>query len=168
MNTETKPKKESKLDIDGNYDLRLVKTLNPVLRWVLALPIAFLAAWAVQIVYGFVFKLFLSNFDEYGVVSIVVNSIFMIMKYSVFVVVAVATSPVARNKKFVVSIVFAIIASLLSVGATALAVSLVTPPSWTMIIATSIAAVVGAFLAVWNVHSATSKPVTEESKDLQL
>ena len=35
MSNETKAKKESKLDIDNNFDLKLVRTLSPALRWVL-------------------------------------------------------------------------------------------------------------------------------------
>lgn len=157
MNTETKPQKESKLDIDSNYDLRLVRTLNPVLRWMLALPIAFLAALVIQITYGFVFRLLLSNFAEDGAVSIIVNSVFMLMKYCAFVVAAVATSPVARNKKFTVSIVFAVLASCLCVGSTALALSFGSSDKRTMMMAAGIAAIAGVLLAVWNVRNATSK-----------
>lgn len=32
MSYETKAKKESKLDIDNNFDLQLVKTLSPALN----------------------------------------------------------------------------------------------------------------------------------------
>ena len=39
MSNETKAKKESKLDIDNNFDLKLVRTLSPALRWILILPI---------------------------------------------------------------------------------------------------------------------------------
>lgn len=62
MSNETKAKKESKLDIDNNFDLQLVKTLSPALRWILVLPIAFLAMFVIQIGYGFIVKLILSNF----------------------------------------------------------------------------------------------------------
>lgn len=97
MNTETKPKKESKFDIDSNYDLRLVSNLSPTLRWVLVLPIAFLAMFMVHLTYNFIVKHALSNFDEYGVISIIVNSVFILIKYSIFVVTAVGTAPVKGN-----------------------------------------------------------------------
>ncbi len=168
MNTETKPQKESKLDIDSNYDLRLVRTLNPVLRWVLALPIAFLAALVIQITYGFVFRLLLSNFAEDGAVSVIVNSAFMLMKYCAFIVTAVATSPVARSKKFTVSIVFAIIASCLCAGSTVLALSFGSSDNKTMMMATGTAAIAGALLAVWNVRNVTSMPASEGNKNPEL
>ena len=40
---DTKKKKKSKLEIDDSYELRLVSKLHPALRWVLMLPIGFLA-----------------------------------------------------------------------------------------------------------------------------
>lgn len=168
MNTETKPQKESKLDIDSNYDLRLVRTLSPALRWVLALPIAFLAALVIQITCGFFIKPMLSNFAEDGAVSVIVNSAFMLMKYCAFIVTAVATSPVARSKKFTVSIVFAIIASCLCAGSTVLALSFGSSDNKTMMMATGTAAIAGALLAVWNVRNVTSMPASEGNKNPEL
>ena len=100
--------------------MRLLSNLSPALRWVLVLPIAFLAVFMVHLAYNFTVKLALSNFDEYGVISIIVNSVFILIKYSIFVVTAVGTAPVKRERKFLVSIIFAVIASCMSVGTTAL------------------------------------------------
>ena len=97
MNTEEKPKSDSKLEFDSNYDLRLVSNLSPTLRWVLVLPIAFLAMFMVHLAYNFSVKLALSNFDKYGVISIIVNSVFILIKYSIFIVTAVGTAPVKGN-----------------------------------------------------------------------
>lgn len=168
MNTETKPKKESKLDIDNNYDLRLVSTLSPALRWVLTLPIAFLAMFVIQIGYGFIVKLILSNFAQDGIVSIIGNSTVMLAKYTVFVIAATSTTPVARNKKFIVAIVSALIGALLCVGGTAIAISVAVSTDNTMLIATFVASMVGLLLGIWKVRSATSKPLTEENKASQL
>ena len=99
MNTEEKPKSGSKLEFDSNYDLRLLSNLSPALRWVLVLPIAFLAVFMVHLAYNFTVKLALSNFDEYGVISIIVNSVFILIKYSIFVVTAVGTAPVKRERE---------------------------------------------------------------------
>ena len=168
MNTETKPKKESKLDIDSNYDLRLVSTLSPALRWVLTLPIAFLAMFVNQIGYGFIVKLILSNFAQDGIVSIIGNSTVMLAKYTVFVIAATSTAPVARNKKFIVAIVSALIGALLCVGGTAIAISVAVSTDNTMLIATFVASMVGLLLGIWKVRSSISKPVAEEDKASQL
>ena len=168
MNTETKPKKESKLDIDSNYDLRLVSTLSPALRWVLTLPIAFLAMFVIQIGYGFIVKLILSNFAQDGIVSIIGNSTVMLAKYTVFVIAATSTAPVARNKKFIVAIVSALIGALLCVGGTAIAISVAVSTDNTMLISTFVASMVGLLLGIWKVRSSISKPVAEEDKASQL
>ena len=168
MNTETKPKKESKLDIDSNYDLRLVSTLSPALRWILVLPIAFLAMFVIQIGYGFIVKLILSNFAQDGIVSIIGNSTIMLAKYTVFVIAATSTAPVARNKKFIVSIVSALIGALLCVGGTAIVISVAVSTDNTMLIATFVASMVGLLLGIWKVRSSISKPVAEEDKASQL
>ena len=104
MNTETKPKKESKLDIDSNYDLRLVSTLSPALRWVLTLPIAFIAMFAVQVGFGTLVKLINSNLPMGEIVNTIMLSTVMLAKYAIFVIAATSTAPVARNKKFIVSL----------------------------------------------------------------
>lgn len=116
---DTKKKKKSKLEIDDSYELRLVSKLHPALRWVLMLPIGFLAILLVQLAYGLVFNKLLSNFDTNGGVAIVINSLFMAMKYCMFVVAMVGVAPVVREKKFQASIVCAIIAVIVCLGSTA-------------------------------------------------
>ena len=168
MNIETKPKKESKLDIDNNFDLHLVRTLSPALRWVLVLPIAFLAMFVIQIGYGFIVKLILSNFAQDGIVSIIGNSTVMLAKYTVFVIAATSTAPVARNKKFIVAIAAAFIGALLCVGGTAISLSLSVAIDKTILISTFVASMVGLLLGIWKVRSSISKPVAEEDKASQL
>lgn len=168
MSNETKAKKESKLDIDNNFDLQLVKTLSPALRWILVLPIAFLAMFVIQIGYGFIVKLILSNFAQDGFVSIIGNSTVMLAKYTVFVIAATSTAPVARNKKFIVAIAAAFIVALLCVGGTAISLSLSVAIDKTMLISTFVASMVGLLLGIWKVRSSISKPVAEEDKASQL
>ena len=168
MSYETKAKKESKLDIDNNFDLQLVKTLSPALRWILVLPIAFLAMFVIQIGYGFIVKLILSNFAQDGFVSIIGNSTVMLAKYTVFVIAATSTAPVARNKKFIVAIAAAFIGALLCVGGTAISLSLSVAIDKTMLISTFVASMVGLLLGIWKVRSSISKPVAEEDKASQL
>lgn len=168
MSNETKAKKESKLDIDNNFDLQLVKTLSPALRWILVLPIAFLAMFVIQIGYGFIVKLILSNFAQDGFVSIIGNSTVMLAKYTVFVIAATSTAPVARNKKFIVAIAAAFIGALLCVGGTAISLSLSVAIDKTMLISTFVASMVGLLLGIWKVRSSISKPVAEEDKASQL
>lgn len=168
MSNETKAKKESKLDIDNNFDLQLVKTLNPALRWILVLPIAFLAMFVIQIGYGFIVKLILSNFAQDGIVSIIGNSTVMLAKYTVFVIAATSTAPVARNKKFIVAIVSALIGALLCVGGTAISLSLSVAIDKTMLISTFADSILGLLLGIWEVRRVTSKPLTEEKKASQL
>ena len=168
MSNETKAKKESKLDIDNNFDLQLVKTLSPALRWILVLPIAFLAMFVIQIGYGFIVKLILSNFAQDGIVSIIGNSTVMLAKYTVFVIAATSTAPVARNKKFIVAIAAAFIGALLCVGGTAISLSLSVAIDKTILISTFVASMVGLLLGIWKVRSSISKPVAEEDKASQL
>lgn len=168
MSNETKAKKESKLDIDNNFDLQLVRTLSPALRWILVLPIAFLAMFVIQIGYGFIVKLILSNFAQDGIVSIIGNSTVMLAKYTMFVIAATSTAPVARNKKFIVAIAAAFIGALLCVGGTAISLSLSVAIDKTMLISTFVASMVGLLLGIWKVRSSISKPVAEEDKASQL
>ena len=152
-----------------NFDLKLVRTLSPALRWVLVLPMAFLAMFVIQIGYGFIVKLILSNFAQDGIVSIIGNStVMLVLKYTVFVIAATSTAPVARNKKFIVAIVSALIGALLCVGGTAIAISVAVSTDNTMLIATFVASMVGLLLGIWKVRSSISKPVAEEDKASQL
>lgn len=92
----------------------------------------------------------------------------MLAKYTVFVIAATSTAPVARNKKFIVAIVSALIGALLCVGGTAIAISVAVSTDNTMLIATFVASMVGLLLGIWKVRSSISKPVAEEDKASQL
>ena len=168
MNTETKPKKESKLDIDSNYDLRLVSTLSPALRWVLTLPIAFIAMFAVQVGFGTLVKLINSNLPMGEIVNTIMLSTVMLTKYAIFVIAATSTAPLTRNKKFIAAIAAAFIGALLCVGGTAISLSLSVAIDKTMLISTFVASILGLLLGVWEVRRVTSKPPTEENKASQL
>ena len=124
--------------------------------------------FVIQIGYGFIVKLILSNFAQDGIVSIIGNSTVMLAKYTVFVIAATSTAPVARNKKFIVAIVSALIGALLCVGGTAISLSLSVAIDKTMLISTFAASILGLLLGIWKVRSATSKPLTEENKASQL
>ena len=157
---ETKENKKSKLSINDSYDLQLVNNTNPVLRWVLMLPIGFLAILIVQLAYGFIFNKLLSEF------AIIVNSIFIAMKYCVFVVAMVATAPVARKNKLQASMACAFIALLVAFGSTYYLYSNAVSVDWPMLISTSVACLLGISWAVWNVHVVTRKPLpaTQEAE----
>lgn len=162
---ETKKKKKSKLEIDDSYELQLVSKLHPTLRWVLMLPIGFLAILLVQLAYGLVFNKLLSNFDSNGGVSIVINSLFMAMKYCMFVVAMVGVAPVVREKKFQASIVCAIIAAIVCLGSTAFLAHNMGVDNLTMLIATGGSAFLGIIWAMLNVRSVISKPLPAEQED---
>ena len=162
---ETKKKKKSKLEIDDSYELRLVSKLHPALRWVLMLPIGSLAILLVQLAYGLVFNKLLSNFDTNGGVSIVINSLFMAMKYCMFVVAMVGVAPVVREKKFQASIVCAIIAAIVCLGSTAFLAHNMGVDNLTMLIATGGSAFLGIIWAMLNVRSVISKPLPAEQED---
>lgn len=161
---DTKKKKKSKLEIDDSYELQLVSKLHPALRWVLMLPIGLLAILLVQLAYGFVFNKLLSNFDPNGGVAIVINSLFMAMKYCVFVVAMVGVAPVVRAKKFQASIACAIIAVIVCLGSTAFLVYNMGVDNLTMLIATGGSAFLGIVWAVLNVRSVISKPLPAEQE----
>lgn len=162
---ETKKKKKSKLEIDDSYELQLVSKLHPTLRWVLMLPIGFLAILLVQLAYGLVFNKLLSNFDTNGGVAIVINSLFMAMKYCMFVVAMVGVAPVVREKKFQASIVCAIIAVIVCLGSTAFLAYNMGVDNLTMLIATGGSAFLGIIWAMLNVRSVISKPLPTEQED---
>ena len=161
---DAKKKKKSKLEIDDSYELQLVSKLHPGLRWVLMLPIGLLAILLVQLAYGFVFNKLLSNFDPNGGVAIVINSLFMAMKYCVFVVAMVGVAPVVRAKKFQASIACAIIAVIVCLGSTAFLVYNMGVDNLTMLIATGGSAFLGIVWAVLNVRSVISKPLPAEQE----
>jgi len=162
---DTKKKKKSKLEIDDSYELQLVSKLHPALRWVLMLPIGLLAILLVQLAYGFVFNKMLSNFDPNGGVAIVINSLFMAMKYCVFVVAMVGVAPVVRAKKFQASIACAIIAVIVCLGSTGFLLYNTGVENLTMLIATGGSAFLGIVWAVLNVRSVISKPLPAEQED---
>ena len=162
---ETKKKKKSKLEIDDSYELQLVSKLHPALRWVLMLPIGFLAILLVQLAYGLVFNKLLSNIDTNGGVAIVINSLFMAMKYCMFVVAMVGVAPVVREKKFQASIVCAIIAVIVCLGSTAVLAHNMGVDNLTMLIATGGSAFLGIIWAMLNVRSVISKPLPAEQED---
>ena len=162
---ETKKKKKSKLEIDDSYELQLVSKLHPALRWVFMLPIGLLAILLVQLAYGFVFNKMLSNFDPNGGVAIVINSLFMGMKYCVFVVAMVGVAPVVRAKKFQASIACAIIAVIVCLGSTGFLLYNNGVENLTMLIATGGSAFLGIVWAVLNVRSTVSKPLPAEQED---
>ena len=166
---DTKKKKKSKLEIDDSYELQLVSKLHPALRWVLMLPIGLLAILLVQLAYGFVFNKLLSNFDTSSVftnggVAIVINSLFMAMKYCVFVVAMVGVAPVVREKKFQASIACAIIAVVVCLGSTGFLLYNNGVENLTMLIATGGSAFLGIVWAVLNVRSTVSKPLPTEQE----
>ena len=161
---DTKKKKKSKLEIDDSYELQLVSKLHPALRWVLMLPIGLLAILLVQLAYGFVFNKMLSNFDPNGGVAIVINSLFMAMKYCVFVVAMVGVAPVVREKKFQASIACAIVAVIVCLGSTGFLVYNMGVDNLTMLIATGGSAFLGIVWAVLNVRSVISKPLPAEQE----
>ena len=162
---DTKKKKKSKLEIDDSYELQLVSKLHPALRWVFMLPIGLLAILLVQLAYGFVFNKMLSNFDPNGGVAIVINSLFMAMKYCVFVVAMVGVAPVVREKKFQASIACAIIAVVVCLGSTGFLLYNNGVENLTMLIATGGSAFLGIVWAVLNVRSVISKPLPAEQED---
>jgi len=162
---DTKKKKKSKLEIDDSYELQLVSKLHPALRWVFMLPIGLLAILLVQLAYGFVFNKMLSNFDPNGGVAIVINSLFMAMKYCVFVVAMVGVAPVVRAKKFQASIACAIIAVIVCLGSTGFLLYNTGVENLTMLIATGGSAFLGIVWAVLNVRSVISKPLPAEQED---
>ena len=81
---KSEKKKKGSLEINGNFDFNFVTKLSPALRWILVLPMGFVAVLFVQLGYGFIFRLFLKNFTENGVVSTIVYCLFGAMKYAVF------------------------------------------------------------------------------------
>ena len=162
---DTKKKKKSKLEIDDSYELQLVSKLHPALRWVLMLPIGLLAILLVQLAYGFVFNKMLSNSAPNGGVAIVINSLFMAMKYCVFVVAMVGVAPVVRAKKFQASIACAIIAVIVCLGSTGFLLYNTGVENLTMLIATGGSAFLGIVWAVLNVRSVISKPLPAEQED---
>ena len=161
---DTKKKKKSKLEIDDSYELQLVSKLHPALRWFLMLPIGLFAILLVQFAYGFVFNKMLSNFDPNGGVAIVINSLFMAMKYCVCVVAMVGVAPVVREKKFQASIACAIIAVIVCLGSTGFLLYNNGAENLTMLIATGGSAFLGIVWAVLNVRSTVSKPLPAEQK----
>ena len=162
---DTKKKKKSKLEIDDSYELQLVSKLHPALRWVFMLPIGLLAILLVQLAYGFVFNKMLSNFDPNGGGAIVINSLFMAMKYCVFVVAMVGVAPVVREKKFQASIACAIVAVIVCLGSTGFLLYNTGVENLTMLIATGGSAFLGIVWAVLNVRSVISKPLPAEQED---
>ena len=102
---------------------------------------------------------------ENGGGAIVINSLFMAMKYCVFVVAMVGVAPVVREKKFQASIVCAIVAVIVCLGSTAFLAYNMGVDNLTMLIATGGSAFLGIVWAVLNVRSVISKPLPAEQED---
>lgn len=116
----------------------------------------------IQLAYGFIVRRILSNFDEASTVSIIVNCFFLLAKYAMLVVAMTATTPVARAKKKLASIICAIIAAIILCGSTFLVVHFADSINQTMMISTVVASLLGILFGVWHVSTSTSKPLEQE------
>lgn len=110
--TENRPKeeekKDSKFSIDHDYDFIFLKNWPPIVRWLLVIPAGFLSLLLTQFALGFVVNMIQKSFDSYYV-SLIIDGIFMIIKFMIFEITIVGVAPVKRSKKFLTGIILSII-----------------------------------------------------------
>ena len=116
MDKKEEKKKESALNINNDFDFNFAKKLPKILRWILVIPIGILSILAVQLAYGFIVSMFLKNFSETSVVVVVVNAIFGLAKFYIFLIAMVAMAPVTVANKFKTGIGLSIIPFALAGG----------------------------------------------------
>ena len=116
MDKKEEKKKESALNINDDFDFNFAKKLPKILRWILVIPVGILSILAVHMAYGFIVSMFLKNFSETSVVAVIINAIFGLAKFYIFIISMVAMAPVTVENKFKVGIVLSIIPFVLAGG----------------------------------------------------
>ena len=147
----TPKKQDSKFSINERYDFLFATALSKPVRWLLVLPVAFCAMGAIQFLGSALIKLLCNLFGDGEAVAVLLNSILCTIKYMLFIIAAVATTPVV-----VMMALLALVVGLLILGASnALLVAVAREFDMTMLIATTVCCVLGMIIGVISVYVKT-------------
>ena len=150
----TPKKQDSKFSINERYDFLFATALSKPVRWLLVLPVAFCAMGAIQFLGSALIKLLCNLFGDGEAVAVLLNSILCTIKYMLFIIAAVATTPVVKRRK--VMALLALVVGLLILGASnALLVAVAREFDMTMLIATTVCCVLGMIIGVISVYVKT-------------
>lgn len=173
-NTEKKPKEEksSKFNIDSDYDFIFLKCWPAIIRWILVIPAGILFLLITQLSLGFIANMIQKSFDSYYL-SLIVDGIFMIIKFIAFEIAIVGVAPVKRERKFTAGMFLSIIPFIFLLFLTwRLTIINQSPEVYnvyyptTTIIAQLITGTLGIILALYSIRSETNK--TPENQKAQL
>ncbi len=112
----TPKKQDSKFSINEHYDFLFATALSKPVRWLLVLPVAFCAMGAIQFLGSALIKLLCNLFGDGEAVAVLLNSILCTIKYMLFIIAAVATTPVVKRRKVMMALL-ALVVGLLILGA---------------------------------------------------
>lgn len=106
---ENKKEKAKGLEINSDYDFNFAVKLNPILRWILVVPMGIAGLLMVQLAGGWMVGFMLRGVAEDSIVTIIVTAIFGVFKYCIFLISMIATAPVARQNKLRTALALALI-----------------------------------------------------------
>lgn len=96
QSVDTKKEKKDGLKIDNDHDFVFIKKWNPILRWVLVMPMAIVTLLIMKLTVGFFASKLMDSLDIY-VLNLVIAAIATIITYTVVEISMVATAPM-KNK----------------------------------------------------------------------
>ena len=156
-----KSEKKKGLEINENYDFNFAVKLNPTLRWILVLPMGIAGLLMLQLGGGWIVGFLLRSVAEDSILAIVVNALFGVVKYFIFLMAMVATAPVARQNKFRTGLVLALIPFSLPFAFARLALNFGDGVDSTMMALNVGMVAVGIFFALMSIRSEIKKPLPE-------
>ena len=154
-----KTEKKKGLDVNENYDFNFAAKLNPVLRWILVLPMGIAGLLMVQLAGGWMVSFMLRGMSPESIVAIIVTALFGVVKYCIFVISMVATAPVPRQNKFRTGLVLSIIPFALPFAFARLALNLGGSIAPIMMAVNVGVILVGVAIALRSIHAETKKPL---------
>ncbi len=98
MKKQNKEKNKS-LEINSDLDFNFAVKLNPVLRWILVLPVGIAGVLMIQLAGGWMVNFMLRGMAADSIIAIIVTGLFGIVKFAYFLFSMVAMAPVTRQNK---------------------------------------------------------------------
>ena len=150
------PKKQNNhFHINEDYDFLFATTLSKPVRWLLVLPVAFCAMIGVQWGGSIFIKLLHQLVGDGEAVNVLLNSILCTIKYMLFIIAAVASTPVVKRRKVMMALLALVIGLLILGASNVLLVAVAREFDMTMLIATTICCVLGMVIGVISVYVKT-------------
>ncbi len=164
MENKQKEKKQG-LEINTDFDFNFAVKLNPMLRWILVLPMGIVGLLMVQLAGGWIVSFMLRGVAEDSILAIVVTALFGVVKYCIFLIAMAATAPVTRQYKLRTSLVLAFIPFAVPFVLERIVRNLGGGIDSSMMVLNVGVVVVGVAIALASIRSGTNKPLPEPQQE---